>query len=57
MNPSLRYISDSRFRFEPFENWQSEFLAVFSIAVLSIWLREKCCPESKPLDGAHDETA
>ncbi|WP_338076007.1 DUF6766 family protein [Chryseobacterium carnipullorum] len=49
-------MSDSRFRFEPFENWQSEFLAVFSIAVLSIWLREKGSPESNPLDRAYDET-
>ncbi|UWX61891.1 hypothetical protein N0B40_06295 [Chryseobacterium oranimense] len=50
------YISDSRFWFESFQNWQSEFLAVASIVILSIWLREKGSPESKPVDMAHDET-
>ncbi|WP_228464570.1 DUF6766 family protein [Chryseobacterium antibioticum] len=49
-------ISESRFWFESLQNWQSEFLAVFSIVVLSIWLREKGSPESKPVDMAHDET-
>ncbi|MFC4687883.1 DUF6766 family protein [Epilithonimonas pallida] len=47
---------ESRFWFESFQNWQSEFLAVASIVLLSIWLREKGSPESKPVDMAHDET-
>ncbi|MFL9832626.1 DUF6766 family protein [Chryseobacterium terrae] len=50
------YIFDSRFWFESLQNWQSEFLAVFSLVILSIWLREKGSPESKPVDMAHDET-
>ncbi len=50
------YFFDSRFWFESFQNWQSEFLAVASIVLLSIWLREKGSPESKPVDMAHDET-
>ena len=49
------YISESRFWFESFQNWQSEFLAVASIVILSIWLREKGSPESKPVDTPHDE--
>jgi hypothetical protein len=49
------YAFDSRFWFESFQNWQSEFLAVASIVILSIWLREKGSPESKPVDMAHDE--
>ncbi|MDQ1803503.1 DUF6766 family protein [Chryseobacterium sp. Chry.R1] len=49
------YITESRFWFESFQNWQSEFLAVFSLVILSIWLREKGSPESKPVDMAHDE--
>ncbi|KPE50937.1 DUF6766 family protein [Chryseobacterium indologenes] len=53
---ALQYISESRFWFESFQNWQSEFLAVASIVILSIWLREKGSPESKPVDMAHDET-
>jgi hypothetical protein len=46
----------STFWFESFQNWQSEFLSVLSIVVLSIWLREKGSPESKPVDAAYDET-
>ena len=52
---AMQYISESRFWFESFQNWQSEFLAVLSIVVLSIWLREKGSPESKPVDMSHDE--
>lgn len=51
-----QYISESRFWFESFQNWQSEFLAVASIVILSIWLRENGSPESKPVDMPHDET-
>ncbi|WP_235696067.1 DUF6766 family protein [Epilithonimonas caeni] len=50
------YFFDSRFWFESFQNWQSEFLAVAAIVLLSIWLREKGSPESKPVDMAHGET-
>ncbi|AYZ12044.1 hypothetical protein EGY05_08950 [Chryseobacterium arthrosphaerae] len=53
---ALQYISESRFWFESFQNWQSEFLAVASLVILSVWLREKGSPESKPVDMAHDET-
>ncbi len=54
---SLReYAFDHRFWFESFQNWQSEFLAVFCIVVLSIWLRQKGSPESKPVDAAHADT-
>jgi hypothetical protein len=50
------YISGARFWFESFQNWQSEFLAVASIVLLSVWLREKGSPQSKPVDAPHDET-
>ena len=53
---AAEYISSARFWFESFQNWQSEFLAVASIVILSIWLREKGSPESKPVDMPHDET-
>ncbi|MFS4469937.1 DUF6766 family protein [Chryseobacterium sp. T20] len=52
---ALQYISESRFWFESFQNWQSEFLAVASLVVLSIWLRERGSPESKPVDMPHNE--
>lgn len=39
-----------------FQNWQSEFLSVASIVILSIYLRQKGSPESKPVDSPHMET-
>jgi hypothetical protein len=50
------YLADSRFWFESFQNWQSEFLSVFAIVVLSIYLRQKGSPQSKPVDAANSET-
>lgn len=50
------YLGQSRFWYESFQNWQSEFIAVFSIVVLSIFLRQKGSPESKPVDAPHFET-
>jgi hypothetical protein len=50
------YMSNSRFWFESFQNWQSEFLSIFALGVLSIYLREKGSPQSKPVDAAHSET-
>jgi hypothetical protein len=50
------YIVGSRFWFESFQNWQSEFVAVVSIVMLSIFLRQKGSPESKPVDAANSET-
>jgi hypothetical protein len=38
------------------QNWQSEFLAVASMVVLSIYLRERGSPESKPVGEPHDST-
>ena len=49
-------LGTARFWFESFQNWQSEFLAVGSIVVLSIGLRERGSPESKPVHRAHAET-
>lgn len=53
---TLQYLGTSRFWFESFQNWQSEFLAVGSMVVLSIWLRQKGSPESKPVDAPHSQT-
>ena len=50
------YITSPRFWFESFQNWQSEFLSVFAIVVLSIFLREKGSPQSKPVDAPHSQT-
>lgn len=51
-----KYITDSRFWFESFQNWQSEFLSVFAIITLSIYLRQQGSPQSKPVDSPHNET-
>jgi hypothetical protein len=51
-----QYLGEPRFWFESFQNWQSEFLAVASIVLLSVWLRQKGSPESKPVDAPHTET-
>ena len=50
------YVASSRFWFESFQNWQSEFLSILAIVVLSIWLREKGSPESKAVTAPHRKT-
>lgn len=50
------YLFSSRFWFESFQNWQSEFLSVFALVVLSIFLRQKGSPQSKPVDAPNTET-
>lgn len=52
----LHYLRSSRFWFESLQNWQSEFLAILSMVVLSIFLRQRGSPESKPVDAPHSET-
>lgn len=56
LSSSFQYMGTSRFWFESFQNWQSEFLAIFSMVVLSIFLRQRGSPESKPVDAPHSET-
>jgi hypothetical protein len=53
---TFQYMGTSRFWFESFQNWQSEFLAIFSMVTLSIVLRQKGSPESKPVDAPHSQT-
>jgi hypothetical protein len=53
---AAHYIVSSRFWFESFQNWQSEFLAVAAIVLLSIWFRQKGSPESKPVDAPYAQT-
>jgi hypothetical protein len=52
----VAYLGDSQFWFESFQNWQSEFLAVASLVILSIWLRQKDSPQSKPVQAPHSQT-
>ncbi len=50
------FVSTSTFWFQSFQNWQSEFVAVGSIVVLTIFLRQRGSPESKAVAAPHDET-
>ncbi len=52
----LQYAGTSRFWFESLQNWQSEFLAIAAVVLLSIFLRQRGSPESKPVDSPHSET-
>ena len=54
--PLGRYLSSPQLWFESFQNWQSEFLSAAILVVLSIWLRQRNSPESKPVTAAHSET-
>jgi hypothetical protein len=49
------YLTSSRFWFESLQNWQSEFLAIGSMVLLSIFLREVNSPESKQVQTPHWE--
>ena len=52
----LGYVATSRFWFESFQNWQSEFLSVAVLVLLSIWLREQGSPQSKPVAAPSGDT-
>ena len=51
------FVASSDFWFQSFQNWQSEFLAVGSIVVLTIFLRQKGSPESKPVHAPNWRTS
>ncbi len=53
---TLQYLATSRFWFESFQNWQSEFLAIAAMVILSIFLRQRGSPESKPIAASHSHT-
>ncbi|MET0620674.1 MAG: DUF6766 family protein [Thermoanaerobaculia bacterium] len=52
----LEYVATSQFWFESFQNWQSEFLAVGTLIVLSVFLRQKGSPQSKKVEDPHAKT-
>ena len=53
---TMEYLGTSRFWFESFQNWQSEFFSIGAIVVLSIYLRQHGSPESKPVASPHRQT-
>jgi hypothetical protein len=50
------FVGSATFWESTLQNWQSEFLAVGSFAVLTIYLRQRGSPESKPVGAPHDAT-
>jgi hypothetical protein len=51
-----QYVGTAEFWETTLQNWQSEFLAVGSMAVLAIYLRQRGSPESKPVGAPHEAT-
>ena len=50
------FTRDAEFWFQSMQNWQSEFLAVGTLVVLTIFLRQKGSPQSKPVTAPHSQT-
>jgi hypothetical protein len=50
------YLNNADFWSRTLQNWQSEFLAVGSFAVLAIYLRQRGSPQSKPVGEPHTST-
>ena len=50
------YATSANFWEDTLQNWQSEFLAVGSMVILSVYLRQRGSPESKPVGAPHDAT-
>jgi hypothetical protein len=50
------YLLDAQLWFESFQNWQSEFMSTAVLVLLSIFLRHKGSPESKPAGATNSET-
>jgi hypothetical protein len=51
-----QYLGCADFWNRTLQNWQSELLAVASMAILSVYLRQRGSPESKPVGAAHNST-
>jgi hypothetical protein len=52
----LGYLGTADFWTRTLQNWQSEFLAIGSMAILSVYLRQRGSPESKPVGASHEST-
>ncbi len=52
----IGYLGTAAFWERTLQNWQSEFLAVASIAIFSVYLRQRGSPESKPVGVPHGAT-
>jgi uncharacterized protein (DUF486 family) len=53
----IAYLGSSDFWNRTLQNWQSEFLAVGSMVIFSVFLRQRGSSQSKPVGAPHRETA
>ncbi len=53
---TLEFVRTDEFWFQSFQNWQSEFLSVGVLVILSVYLRQRGSPESKPVAAPHSAT-
>jgi hypothetical protein len=51
-----QYLLEPDFWNRTLQNWQSELLAVASMAILAIYLRQRGSSQSKPVGSAHATT-
>lgn len=51
-----QYLKEPQFWFESFQNWQSEFLAVAAIVILTIFLRQIGSSQSKAVTDPNEQT-
>jgi hypothetical protein len=51
----LQFMGRNEFWCESMQNWQSEFLAIFAMVVLSIFLSQAGSSESKPVNAPHSQ--
>jgi len=53
---TLAYMATAKFWFQSMQNWQSEFVSIIALTGLSIFLRQKGSPQSKPVDESNAKT-
>jgi hypothetical protein len=54
---TLEYAGSAQFWFESLQNWQSEFFSIALMVMLSVFLRQRGSPESKPVAAPHGRNA
>lgn len=52
---TIEYLGTAQFWFESLQNWQSEFFAIGLMVLLSVFLRQRGSPESKPVATPHHQ--
>lgn len=55
--PFPQYVLTADFWDRTLQNWQSEMLAVASMVIFAVYLRQRGSPESKPVGAPDSETA